>query len=162
MQNLYIFPWHKEKQIHNESKLELNKFEPAAKIKSHYRYTPISSIWSTSKLRTHFMAMKRGTSNAVIKSCWSPGFISPFTGYMHGIIYSKGRFPSQLADAILTEFPKYTGPPFIPGHPQIVPIVPFERRMECCNLCRHPNSSASGMGYNHTWMPGNDSWGWWK
>lgn len=31
-------------------------------------------------------------------------------------------------DVVMVNFTKYTGPPFIKSHPQLVPIVPVERK----------------------------------
>ena len=37
----------------------------------------------------------------------------------------------------MIEFHKYTGPPFLPNQPKVVPIVPVERRMDCaCHGCK--------------------------
>ena len=32
----------------------------------------------------------------------------------------------------MVEFSNYTGPPFIPENPKIIPICPIERRLDCC------------------------------
>ena len=138
MQSLYIFPRHKEKQIHNKSKLlELNKSEPIAKIKSHTTGTHQSAPAAQAQGLEPILWLCKGAKVMLSLNLVDHlGLFHRSTGFIHEIIYSKGRFPPQLPDVILTEFPKYTGPSFIPGHPQGVPIVPVERKMECCNFCR--------------------------
>ena len=71
------------------------------------------------------------------------GFFNGPMGTVVDIIYCDGRSPSDsLPDVIMVNFPKYTGPASIHSRPNIVPIVPVERRIGCsCKSCKrkqHP------------------------
>ncbi len=42
-----------------------------------------------------------------------------------------------MPDAVMVEFPNYSGPPFIFENPKVVPIFPVERRIDCvCHYCK--------------------------
>ena len=53
-------------------------------------------------------------------------------------MYFNGRKSGDsLPDVVMVEFDKYTGLPFVPYNPKLVPIVPVERRIDCkCHCCK--------------------------
>ena len=56
------------------------------------------------------------------------GLFNGATGHVIDIIYQNGHTPSDdFPDAVMVEFPCYTGPAFIPDNPKVVPIVPITR-----------------------------------
>ena len=60
------------------------------------------------------------------------GLFNGSPGTMKDILYPKGRNPSEgFPTVLMVNFPKYTGPAFIPSHPQLIPVVPVERRLDC-------------------------------
>lgn len=66
------------------------------------------------------------------------GLFNGSMGQVVDIIYLNGRTPVEgQPDVVMVNFTKYTGPPFINSHPQLVPIVPVERKKDChCFNCK--------------------------
>ncbi len=66
------------------------------------------------------------------------GLFNRALGKIVDIIYLNGKRPTtDLPDVIMVKFDTYTGPPFIDSKPQIIPIVPVERKLDCnCHCCK--------------------------
>ena len=138
--SLFVFPTHAEELKHNKTKLlEINEHNPVAKIQAKGSGSH-SQACSTDKagglVKTLYLcrgAKVRLTSNINIPY----GLFNGSMGTVVDIIYCDGRSPSDSQpDVIMVNFPKYTGPPFIESHPNVVPIIPVERRIDCgCNNC---------------------------
>ena len=66
------------------------------------------------------------------------GLYNGASGTVVDLIYSSGkRPPEDLPDVVMVMFPKYTGPPFYIDQPQIIPITPIEKRLDCsCRSCK--------------------------
>ncbi|MGI9458976.1 MAG: hypothetical protein ACR2NF_03165, partial [Pirellulales bacterium] len=58
------------------------------------------------------------------------GLCNGTTGVVKEIIYRPSSSAPALPLCVLCEFPKYTGPCFVPGQPKLVPVVPVTRRIE--------------------------------
>ena len=58
-------------------------------------------------------------------------------GTVEDIIYQNGRYPPSLPDVLMVSFKKYSGLSFIDEAPEIVPIVPIQRQIDCpCHSCK--------------------------
>ena len=66
------------------------------------------------------------------------GLFNGSIGVVRDILYFSGRKPGDSSpDVVMVEFDKYTGPPFVPCNPKLVPIVPVERKIDCkCHCCK--------------------------
>lgn len=65
------------------------------------------------------------------------GLFNGAIGIVEDIIYLNGRRPPALPDVVMVNIPNYTGPPFLPQYPKIVPILPVERKIDCrCHFCK--------------------------
>lgn len=66
------------------------------------------------------------------------GLFNGSMGQVVNIIYLNGRTPVEgQPDVVMVNFTKYTGPPFIDSHLQLVQIVPVERKKDChCFNCK--------------------------
>ena len=65
------------------------------------------------------------TSNLLVKY----GLFNGSVGTIIDIIYPPNESPKTTHPvAVMVEFHKYTGPPFIKNHPRLVPIVPIQRK----------------------------------
>ena len=73
------------------------------------------------------------SSSAVWKE-W--GLYNGAIGEAVGIIYRPcGRPPRSLPACVLVSFPKYCVPIFLPDLPNVVPIAPIERILDCRRRC---------------------------
>lgn len=59
-------------------------------------------------------------------------------GIVVDILYPKGTYPKDCQPtAVMVEFEKYTGSPFISSNSKIVPITPIQRKQDCsCHGCK--------------------------
>ena len=137
---LFVFPTHDQEWEHNKTKLlELNKQHPIAKM-SAVNKGPHAKSCSPDKagglLNTVYLC-KDATVMLTVNTCVKYGLFNGAAGRVKDIIYRDGRKPSDgLPDVVMVEFPSYTGPPFIPENPKVVPIVPVKRRIDCfCHSC---------------------------
>ena len=72
-------------------------------------------------------------------------------GTVVDIIYEFGRNPTLgLPDAVMVEFVKYVGPPFIHDRPIIIPVVPYERKLDCFSFSCKRKQIPLRMGWETT------------
>ena len=139
---IFVFPTHALEWEHNRQKLlDANKSNPIARITAytkglHAKSTSIEQ--SCGLVRTLYLC--RGAK--VMLSCninVPHGLFNGSMGTVIDIIYSDGERPNDsiFPDVVVVEFPLYTGPPFVKGHPKVVPIVPVDRNLDCsCHGCK--------------------------
>ncbi len=75
--------------------------------------------------------------------CVQYGLFNGAVGKVIDIIYRGGtRTENSLPDAVMVEFPNYSGPAFIFENPKVVPIFPAEGRIDCvCHYCKRKQVS---------------------
>ena len=137
---LYIFPCHKDEWLHNKSKLlQLNNQYPIVKIDAicegpHSKSLPSDKAGGLQRsLYLCKMAKVMLTTNLAV----SYGLYNGATGTIKDIIFKNGKQDNEQPDVVIVHFPKYKGPPFIEEHPNLIPIVPIERRADCsCHKCK--------------------------
>lgn len=137
---LFVFPTHAAEWEHNkEQLLKANETSPIARIPSidqgqHKAVTSDSANGLVSTLYLCRGARVMLTVNLNV----TYGLFNGSMGQVVDIIYLNGRTPVEgQPDVVMVNFTKYTGPPFINSHPQLVPIVPVERKKDChCFNCK--------------------------
>ena len=137
-QGLYIFPRHKQVWEHNKhGLLQLNSTNPIAKICSqdNGRHNKVPADQAQG-LQPILWLCKGAKVMLSLNLITHLGLFHRSTGIIKDIIYSNGNMPPQLPQVVMVEFHKYTGTLFIQNNPKIVPIIPVERQMECCNYCK--------------------------
>jgi hypothetical protein len=136
---LFVFPNHAAEWEHNKLQiLEANKLSPIAKLTaikqglhSSSSSTKCGSLVPTLYLCRGAQVMLTVNLNVAF------GLFNGSMGKVIDILYLHDGPPNSLPDVVMVDFPKYTGPPFLQSHPQIVPIVPVERNLECyCYNCK--------------------------
>ena len=137
---LYIFPTHSEESDHNKMKiLKLNSKHPIAKINAECTgtHSKLSHSTGNSPLALNLFLCKDAKISLTVNLDVEYGLFNRATGKVIDIIYSEGQRPPNLPAVVMTEFPSYSGPPFIADQPKVVPIVPVERRLDCfCMSCK--------------------------
>ena len=139
-EGLHVFPTHEEEWNHNKMKLlEANKTAPIAKMTaiSEGIHRNISSDKAGGLLCQLYLckgAKVMLTANLNVHY----GLFNGSMGTVVDIIYLEGRNPTNaLPDVVMVKFQKYTGPAFIQNEPNLVPLVPIERKIDCrCFSCK--------------------------
>ena len=137
---LFVFPSHEGEWQHNKTKLlEANKKNPITKINSTNK-GPHSKQPDSSRAgglpHTSYLCVGAKVT-LTVNTCVQYGLFNGATGTVVDIIYKNGRTNDTLPDVVMVDFPKYTGPSFLEGHPTIVPIFAVERRVDCsCRGCK--------------------------
>ena len=66
-----------------------------------------------------------GASVTLTSNLWPEiGLHNGAVGRMYQIVYNEQQNPPNLPVAVLVDFEKYAGPPFITNHPKCIPIPP--------------------------------------
>ena len=135
---LFVFPSHAEEWQHNKSTLlELNETHHIAKINAECQGSHASLNDSGASLQKTLFISKNAKVMLSVNLCVQYGLFNGAMGIVRDILYKDNTKPPGLPDVVLVEFPGYTGPPFIPDNPKLVPINPVERRMDCvCHCCK--------------------------
>ena len=55
------------------------------------------------------------------------GLVNGSIGTVRHIVFNRDESPPSLPAFVICHFPGYTGPSFLPDHPQTFPVVPIER-----------------------------------
>ena len=140
-QGFFVFPTHNQEWLHNKKKLlETNHQAPIAKLVSistgpHARTCPSDKAGGLQPV----LYLCRNAKVTLTMNLSVPfGLYNGASGTVVDIIYNNGkRPPDSLPDVVMVMFPKYTGPAFISSQPQIIPIVPIDRRLDCpCRYCK--------------------------
>lgn len=73
-----------------------------------------------------------------VNLCVPFGLFNGAIGHVVDILYYNGKETSDTQpDVVTVEFPGYTGPPFIPENPKLVPLTPKDMVIDCsCHHCR--------------------------
>jgi ATP-dependent exoDNAse (exonuclease V) alpha subunit len=86
------------------------------------------------------------------------GLVNGSVGTVVDLVYTTDQQPPALPQAIIVDFPEYTGPEFFPGHPTWVPVPPQTAEWQ--------SAGANGDIVHHTrvMLPLRLSWAWtiWK
>ncbi|EDO35601.1 predicted protein [Nematostella vectensis] len=94
--------------------------------------TPVSTNWSYHR----HASLSRGHKVWLLRLCKRAVCA---VGRVVDIVYLNGRRPTDdpppLPDYVMVRFTSYTGPAFIADDPQVVPIVPVSRSIECACRC---------------------------
>lgn len=136
----FIFATHELELKHNTKKLlEMNQAHPVAKCVAIGSGTHSKrGKGDTGGLVHTLYICKNAKVNLSVNLSVPYGLYNGAAGTVIDILYLAGRKPCDgLPDLVLVEFPNYTGPPFLTGHPKVIPIVPVERKLECdCRGCK--------------------------
>jgi hypothetical protein len=138
---LYIFPTRAEEWSHNKSKLiQMNQIYPVATLHAqfqgpHSQSTPDDKASGLPKI---VFICKKAKVTLTVNINVSCGLFNRATGTVEDIIFLNGKSPKDsLPDVVMVNFPSYSGPPFIPSHPTVVPLLPVQRVMDCaCGGCK--------------------------
>jgi hypothetical protein len=129
---LFVFPTHEAEWNHNKSSLlEQNKYFPIAKINAintglHANSSPSDKAGGL--IRTLYLC-KGAKIMLTANLCVQYGLYNGAVGTVTDIIYPCGKTPiDSQPEVVMVDFGKYSGPPFLPEHPKLLPIVPVERR----------------------------------
>jgi hypothetical protein len=137
---LFVFPSHAEEWEHNKQQLlKANEASPVARIPASDQgpHCKTSADSSNGLLPTLYLC--RGAKVMLtVNLNVTYGLFNGSPGQVFDILYLNGNSPTDsLPDVIMVEFTKYTGPPFLESHPQVVPIVPVTRKIDChCFNCK--------------------------
>lgn len=134
---LHVFPNHdQEWQFNKAQLLELNsQINPIAKIEAAMNgphANSASSDKSGGLIRTLYLS-KNARVMLTVNLNVDFGLFNGAVGTVRDIVYPAGKSPLShpFPSLVTIDFPKYTGPPFVPGYPTLVPITPVERRLDC-------------------------------
>lgn len=140
LSGLFVFPTHDEEWGHNRSKLlDLNKTFPVAKIASVSKgpHSKTGQSENAGGLLDTVYICKKSKVMISVNLCVKFGLYNGAIGIVEDIIYYNDKRPPSLPDVVMVEVPNYSGPPFIPEKPKVVPIFPVERKIDCrCHFCR--------------------------
>ncbi|XP_056017318.1 ATP-dependent DNA helicase PIF1-like [Ostrea edulis] len=132
--SLFVLTTHPDEWAHNKQQLlKANQLSPIAKLQAvdQGQHSKTSNDSTNSLLKTLFLC--RGakvmlTVNLNVKY----GLFNGSMGEVVDILYFNNNTPyGNFPDVVMVEFTKYTGPPFLKGHPKLVPVVPVERKIDC-------------------------------
>ena len=144
-QGLFVFPTHRLEWERNKRKLlERNSLpdHPVAKIKAvnngkHAQKADSNKAGGLLQL-LYLCRDSKVMLVANLKAEW--GLFNGAVGTVLDIVYLDGRRPTDdpppQPDFVLVHFNGYKGPAFIEDNPNIVPIVPISRSMECACRCK--------------------------
>ena len=139
-QGLFVFPTHDLEWEHNKNQLlAANTSHPIARINAQNQgaHSKGSQSDAAGGLLASLFLCKTSkvmlTSNLDVKN----GLFNGSVGEIIDIIYNANSKPPDLPKVVFVQFQKYKGPAFLSSHPQIVPILPIERRIDClCHQCK--------------------------
>lgn len=135
----FVFPTHDEEWGHNRSKLlDLYKTFLVPKIASVSKgpYSKTGKSENAGGLDTVYICKKMLGYDSV-NLCVKFDLYNGAIGIVKDIIYCNDKRPPSLPDVVMVEVPNYSGPPFIPEKPKVVPIFLVEREKNCrCHFCR--------------------------
>lgn len=67
-----------------------------------------------------------GASVMLTSNLWPEvGLCNGAIGRVHQVVYNEGYYPPDLPVAVIVNFEKYVGPPFITDHPNCIPVPPI-------------------------------------
>ena len=135
---LFVFPSHKEEWQHNKSKLlQINETYPIAKVNALCKGQHAHVIDQSASLQKSLYISKNAKVMLSVNLCVQYGLFNGAMGIVRLIIYKAGTKPPDMPDVVLVQFPGYSGLPFIPENPKLIPITPVERVMNCvCYCCK--------------------------
>ncbi|XP_053372848.1 uncharacterized protein LOC128546392 [Mercenaria mercenaria] len=132
---LFVFPCHEEEWQHNKLKLlEANTVHPVAKLNAicHGPHSKSEGQDKSGGIQQTLFLCKKVKVMLSINLCVPYGLFNGASGTVIDIIYEADQRPSNaLPKVVFVEFLSYTGPAFLPENPNIVPIVPVERKVDC-------------------------------
>ncbi len=138
---LFVFPTHNAESNHNRQMLlAANVHAPVAIIMASNtgQHAKTAASDKAGGL-VPVLYLCRGSKVMLTSNINVPfGLYNGSMGRVTDIIYLDGRGPTNsMPDVVMVEFDKYTGPPFLDHSPNLVPIVPLERRIDChCYNCK--------------------------
>jgi hypothetical protein len=117
---------------HNVTKVKSNN-EPIAPIfaVSCPKEARKESSERSSGLVSKIILSRKTTIRLTFNAWTKAGLTNGAKGTVFAIIYAEGVKPPSLPEAIIVIFPDYTGPSYLPGIPNAVPIVPVKRDWFC-------------------------------
>ena len=114
--------------------MQVNADHPVVKVSAENRgmhATSSSSEKAGGLVRTLYISVGARVMLTVNLNV-SYGLFNGAVGTVMDIIYKTDSSPTHSQPhIILVNFPKYTGPQFLPEHPKIIPVTPVERRLDC-------------------------------
>ena len=132
---LFVFPTHDLEWQHNKSKLvELNQNHPIAKVSAENRGLHANSASSemSGGLAKETYLCKGARVMLTVNINVNYGLYNGAVGEILDILYPEGCTPTDCQPSVVVvNFPKYTGPSFIPDSPTLVPIHAVDHHLNC-------------------------------